>query len=181
MKRRTSIALAWMLALGCPALWACSLCTAGSSNVSSWREDIGAARFVLYGTLNNARILADGASGATDLQIETILKNDPALANQKTVTIGRYVPVDPKAPAKFLVFCDIYNGKVDAFRGNPVKSAAVVEYVRGLAALPADRTKQLLYYFRFLDHSDADIANDAFLEFAKTGDADIARVARQLD
>ena len=44
MTRHISIALAWMVALGCPALWACSLCTAGSSNVSSWREVVRSLR-----------------------------------------------------------------------------------------------------------------------------------------
>jgi hypothetical protein len=135
---------------------------------------------VLFGTLLNPRINPDG-SGATDLRIETVLKNDPALANRKSLTIARFMPVDPKSPPKFLVFCDVINGQIDAYRGTPAKSTAVVEYLRGVTSLPSDRTKQLQYYFGFLDNDDADIATDAYLEFAKTGDAEVARAARQLN
>ena len=141
------------------------------------REDFATAKIVLYGSLANPRINADGA-GSTDLQIETVLKNDPVLANRKTLNIARYVPVDPKSPPKFLVFCDIFNGQIDAYRGSPVKSPAITGYLRGVSSLPADRTKQLQYFFRFLDDPDSDIALDAYLEFAKTGDADVARAAK---
>ena len=100
---------------------ACSLCS-GGANRASLREDFASAKLVLYGALANPRINADGA-GSTELQIETVLKNDPALANRKTLNIARYVPVDPKSPPKFLVFCDIFNGQIDPYRGSPVKSA----------------------------------------------------------
>jgi hypothetical protein len=162
------------------ALWACSLCSGSPNSRASWREDVVSAKLVLFGSLSNPRINPDG-SGATDLLIETVLKNDPALANRKSLTIARFMPIDPKSPPKFLVFCDVINGQIDAYRGSPAKSPAVVEYLRGVTSLPADRTKQLQYYFRFLDDTDADIAMDAYLEFAKTGDADVARVARLLD
>ena len=146
----------------------------------SLREDFATAKIVLYGSLANPRINADGA-GSTDLQIETVLKNDPVLANRKTLNIARYVPVDPKSPPKFLVFCDIFNGQIDAYRGSPVKSPAITGYLRGVSSLPADRTKQLQYFFRFLDDPDSDIALDAYLEFAKTGDADVARAAKEFN
>jgi hypothetical protein len=158
---------------------ACSLCS-GGANRASLREDFASAKLVLYGALANPRINADGV-GSTELQIETVLKNDPALANRKTLNIARYVPVDPKSPPKFLVFCDIFNGQIDPYRGSPVKSAAITGYLRGVASLPADRTKQLQYFFRFLDDPDSDIALDAYLEFAKTGDADVARAAKGFD
>ncbi len=160
--------------------WACSLCASMNYSRATLREDLATARLVIFGALANARVGADG-KGATDLQVETVLKSDPILAERKVLTLPRFVPVDPKSPPKFLVFCDVINGEIAAYRGSPVKSGAVVEYLQAAAALPADRVKQLLFYFRYLDHPDAEIAQDAFLEFAKTQDADIARVASKLD
>lgn len=180
MKRR------WVLALLCfvlpsgSAAIACSLCPGLAGNRTTVREDAGIAKLVLFGSLANARIAADG-TGATDLQIETILKKDPILGERKTLTLPRYVPVDAKNPPKFLVFCDVINGQIDAYRGSPAKSGAVVEYLRGATALPADRTKQLQYFFQFLDNADADVALDAYMEFAKTPDFEVAKAAKHLD
>ena len=50
---------------------------------------------------------------------------DPALP--------RWLPVDPKAPPKFLIFCDIVNDQLDPYLGSPVKTAAAVEYLKVLA------------------------------------------------
>src|SRR5207245_1962343 len=41
--------------------------------------------------------------------------------------------------------------------------------------------KLLGYFFRYLDHPDPDVAADAFREFTRAGDADIARAAPHLD
>jgi hypothetical protein len=58
----------------------------------------------------------------------------------------------------------------------------VVDYLRGLAAIDdADSPALLRYCFRFLDHADRDVAADAFLEFARASDADVAAVAPALD
>src|SRR5262245_21635790 len=180
MSRQSILAALALVLVAGGALQACSLCMGSPNNTASWREESGSAKLVLYGTLTNPRLNADG-SGATDLQIEAVLKSDPALGKNKSLTIARFMPVDPKSPPKFLVFCDVISGRIDAYRGLPTKSPAAIDYLRGVTALPADRTKQLQYFFRFLDSADADVALDAYLEFAKTGDADIARAARLFD
>ncbi len=57
-----------------------------------------------------------------------------------------------------------------------------MEYVRKIMKLDAkDVEGNLLFFFRYLDSPDTEIARDAFLEFAKAGDQDIARVAGKLD
>lgn len=175
----TLIALA-AAGIAAPPLVACSLCGSMNLTRATLRDDAATARIVVYGTLANAKIGADGR-GTTDIQIETILKSDPSLGDRKVLTLQRYVPVDPKSPPKFMVFCDIINGEIDAFRGLPVKSAAFVDYLKQAAKLPADRVDQLLFYFRYLDNPDAEISTDAFIEFAKTNDVDVARVAKKLD
>jgi hypothetical protein len=161
---------------------ACSLCDPNAQGGLSLRQDLAQAKLVLFGSLANSRLLPAGGGGTTDLQIERVLKNNPILGDKKVMTIGRYVPVvDPKNPPRFLVFCDVFNGKVDAYRGLPVKSAAVVDYLKGAADLnPRDPARALQYFFGFLDHPEPEISNDAFLEFAKAGDADVGQVASKL-
>jgi hypothetical protein len=187
MLRRIVIALGLvaLLEIG-PALSpACSLCPS-SVNVPTLREDAAAAQIIIYGTLSNPRLSAavpgssaDGA--ATDLSVERILKSDPILAGRKMLTLPRYVPVDPKNPPKFLVFCTVANGKLDPIRGCPA-SPAVIEYLSGAMALNAnDVSKQAAYFGRYLDHADPEVSGDAFREFARAGDGDIARAAKQLD
>lgn len=164
---------------------ACSLCDP-NAGVPTMREDAANAKFIVFGTLSNPRLnpaaagsAADGS--ATDFAIERILKSDPFLNGKRTLTLPRYVPVDAKAPPKFLVFCDINAGKLDPYRGCPA-TPAIVDYVQGSLALDVvDRAKSLGYFVRFLDHADPEIAGDAFREFARASDADIVRAAKQFD
>jgi hypothetical protein len=176
-------ALVLCLASRHPAL-ACSLCQGGPQS-QTLRLEAGRAKLVLYGTLANPRLNAATETGTVELHIDKVLKSDPFLNGKKTIELQRYVPVDPKDPPKFLVFCDVYKDKgkeqLDAYTGLPVKSAAVAEYLEGLLALdPKDRTKTLLYCFKYLDHPDPMVGNDAFLEFVKANDQEIGQVAGKL-
>src|SRR5262249_11504192 len=149
----------------CPAL-PCSLCSGQRSK--TLREDAALAKLIVYGTLidSNLTVDKDGlASGTTNLKIESILKSDPFLAGRTILTLPRYVPVDPKNPAPFRLFCDLYKERLDPSRGIPVQSGDLVNYVAG--ALPLDdrdSTQMLGYFFRYLDPPDPAIADDAFLE-----------------
>jgi hypothetical protein len=185
MMRRTALALG-LFGLVPILSHACSLCTS-MPNVAPLREDAAMAKLVIFGALSNPRLgaaipgsSADGA--ATDLTVERVVKSDPILSGRKVVTLPRYVPIDPKNPPKFLVFCDVTaDGKLDPYRGCPA-TPAIVDYLTGAMALPAnDPGKAFAYFGRFIDHADPEIAGDAFREFARAGDAEIARAAKQLD
>src|SRR5262249_15421905 len=146
---------------------ACSICTPDIQRRQSLRQEAGLARLVVYGKLTESRIGADG-NGQTDVTIEQVVKDDPFLAGKRTITVPRFIPVDPKQPPHYLIFCDVFQNKLDPYRGSPVQSAAVVDYLKGAMALDEkDRTKALQYYFKHLDSADPDVAADAFLEFAK--------------
>src|SRR5262249_24098201 len=108
--------------------------------------------------------------------------SDPFINGKKEIEVPKAVPIlNKNNPPKFLVFCDVYKGKLDPYRGVPVDSKTVADYVKGALAIdPKDRTKQLLYYFDFLENADKRIAEDAFLEFAKSVDQEIAQVAVKL-
>jgi hypothetical protein len=165
--------------LAAPAL-ACSLCSANLQQTLTFRQEAAQARLILFGTLENPRLVGNG--GSTDLRIEAILKNDKFLGDAKVVEIPRYMPVNAKDPPRFVVFCDVFNDKLDPYRGVPLKTNAAVEYLKGALALdPKDRTAELLYYFRYLEHPDKEIASDAFLEFAKSNDKEIGQVAAKLN
>src|SRR5439155_16949650 len=120
---------------------ACSLCN-GLLTKQTWRQQAAQAKLILYGTLANPRLNAVNGGGTaagagTDLHIEHVIKAHPFLAGRKVVTLPRSLPVDPKAPPKFLIFCDIVNDQLDPYLGSPVKTAAAVEYLKGAMALEA--------------------------------------------
>src|SRR5689334_15158701 len=126
MRRRfwgALVVLGGLLGLCAPAA-ACNLCSMNIQQAQTFRQDAAQARLILYGTLENPRLV--GGNGETDLRIEAVLKPDPFLKGAKVITIPRYVPVDPKEPTRFLVFCDVFNEKLDPYRGVPVKAKDAV-------------------------------------------------------
>jgi hypothetical protein len=181
---RRFILVALFLLAPCPVL-ACSLCGSALTQ-STLRQEWQQATVVLYGTLANPRFnLTPGAapgSGTTDLHLLQQLKPHPIVGDRKVVPIDRYLPVvDPKDPPKFLVFCNVVKDRLAPLSGRQVQSPAVLKYLADLAKQkPKDRTEELLFFFRYLDHADPAVAADAYLEFAKSKDADVGRVARQL-
>src|SRR5262249_40941543 len=133
----------------------------------------------LCGTLDNPRLPHGDSQGSVDLKINRILKADPILAGKKVVEINRYVPVEKgKAPPEYLIFFDIYQGKLDPYKGDRVQSEAVLRYLEPLAAAPAKR--DLLYFFRHLDHVDPLVAEDALMEFVHADYRDVFPLAKNL-
>jgi hypothetical protein len=182
MKRFLGLSI--LLLIPYPVL-ACSLCGT-ALNQSTLRQEWQQASVVLYGTLANPRFnLNPGAqpgSGVTDLHIVQVLKPHPILGNRKVVQIDRYLPVvDPKNPPKFLVFCTVVKDKLNPVAGRNIASDSVLQYLLEIARQkPKDRVEELLFFFRYLDHNDPAVAADAYFEFAKSSDAEVARVARHV-
>jgi hypothetical protein len=173
------------LLLGSPPALPCSLCGGNPQTAVTLRQAAAQAKMVLYGTMIKSRLnppqSGPPGSGTAQFRIEQVFKSHPFLANKRVIEIPRYIPVDPKAPPHYLLFCDVYRGRIDPFRGLAVNSRDALTYLKGAMALAGrDRTEVLVHCFRYLDHPDADLANDAFLEFAKANDAEIGRVAARL-
>jgi hypothetical protein len=60
---------------------------------------------------------------------------------------------------------------LDVYRGFPVASAAVLDYLQEMLSLnPRDRFATLTHACRYLDHADPVIAYDAFVEFRRAAD-----------
>lgn len=163
-----------------PTVHACTYCDPSNQRLQTFRQESRTSKFVVVGTLANPRLVGD--NGFTDLNVEQVPKDDPALGKRKTLTLPRWVPVDAKKPPRVLVFFDVYEGKLDPFRAVTLRGTAVPDYLKAALALDdRDRVSSLLFYFRHLDSLDPDVAADAFLEFAKATDQEIGAVGPKLD
>ena len=92
----------------------------------------------------------------------------PLVAGKKVVTLPKYVPPDPTGQYKFLVFCYVFKGKIDPYRGMAMKpDSDIVTYLKGVQEIkdkkPGERLK---FFFNYLDNADPEISMDAFKEFA---------------
>jgi hypothetical protein len=184
--------LPWVVAAGVVLLLApparpCSWCLL-QIQTATYRQDAAQSRLILFGAVTDSRLLpangvGDTGKGVSTFQIKTVLKSDPWLGKKAAVEVPRYVPVsDPKEPPKYVLFCDVYKDKLDVFRGSPVKSEAAAAYVKGLLAADGKGTADVLRHcFDYLEHADKELAADAYLEFAKATDRDIAAVAPKLN
>jgi hypothetical protein len=143
--------------------------------------EVNDASLVLFGTLANAKLDAgDLGQGTTDLKIEAVLKKHAIVEGKKVITLPRYVP--PDNASKFLVFCGVFQGKIDPYRGIPVKrDSDIVKYLQGAVAVK-DRpiSDRLRFFFDYLDNADLEVANDAYKEFGNADYKDYREMARTL-
>jgi len=161
-----SIALLLLLT---PSVPACPFCSAQGKTLLG---EVTQAHMILFGTMTNGKRDPDSFDkGSTDLQIEVVVKDHAVLAGRKTLTLDRYIP--PDAKTKFLVFCEVFNGKIDPYRGMPVAfNSTIGEYLKGaIAVKDKDAATKLKFFFRYLDAKDFEVSNDALVEF---GNADYA-------
>jgi hypothetical protein len=156
----------------CPA---CSLC-ANLQQVPTFRQEAAQpqARMILYGTFKNGQV------SGTEFHIGEVLRSDKFIEGKKTVVVPKYIPTDG-GEKPFLLFADVYKDSLDAYRGVPIKTPEGVEYVKQVLKLdPKNKTENLLFFFKYLENPDKEIANDAFMEFAKANDVEIGAVAKKL-
>jgi len=157
---------------------ACPFCSAAGQTLT---REIDQSSMVLFGTLTNAKLNADAFDqGTTDLQIESIIKKNDILGDKKVVTLPRYVPADKDT--KYLLFCDVYKGKIDPYRGIPVKGKSdIVKYLQGaLAVKDKNVSTKLRFFFDYLDNADLEVANDSYNEFALADYKDYREMAKDL-
>jgi hypothetical protein len=165
---------------------ACSLCDSALKSQTPLRQELEAARLVLYGTVANPQFNkkpgSPPGSGSTEFYLLHVVRNDPALGSRSKLEIPRYLPVlDPKNPPKYLVFCSVKDGEINPYHGRQVESDAVLAYLNGvLGIIGKDRNQQLAFFFKYLDNPDKTISADAFLEFARCNDLEIGEVAKHL-
>ena len=180
----------WLIVVGvalflaaetCRASFACPFCSMQGQTLIG---DVNQASMVLYGIFTNAKLdpNGDGTQGTTDLVIEKVIKKNDILGDRKVLTLPRYVPVDSKSKQKFLVFCDVFKGKIDPYRGVPVPGRQRHGQVLtgALEARTRDIGKRLRFFFDYLDDSDNEVSTDAYKEFGNADYKDYREMAKQL-
>jgi hypothetical protein len=146
------------------------------------RTQIAQASAVIDGTVVHSSIPTETNDkiDRTEFHIKRVLKMDPFFAGTKVVQL----PPDRVAgakPCRLLIFFDVFQGKADPYFGIPVNSPALVEYVQEVALLkPQDRIGILSHAFRYLEHSDPEIAYDAWREFYHDADSRVGADYRPL-
>src|SRR5262249_50834880 len=85
-----------------------------------------------------------------------------------------------KAP--FLIFCDVFKGKIDPYRGIPVlEGSDIVKYLQGaLRVKDKPISDRLRYFFDYLDNRDMEISTDAYKEFGNADYKDYRDMAHDL-
>ena len=148
-------------------------------------QEFNQAPCVLVGRFVNAR---DNATGrATDFVIDRVLKSHDFLKGPKVRKVnGKLVITLPNrvedAKGQYIIFCDFFNGEIEPYRGAEVqKGGALIQYLKGAAALQdAPPAQRLSYFFKYLDSKDSEVAVDAFLEFSRAEFKDYKKVAKKL-
>jgi hypothetical protein len=151
--------------------------------------EVAQAKMVLYGTLANADPKANNGDGSTDLVVENTVKNeltgkkdDPLADGNKTVRLDRYLPPQEGDKYRYLVYCDVFKGKIDPYRVLPVlKDADMAKYLLGALSHKDEVIgKRLRFFFDYLDNPDLEISNDAYKEFGNADYKDYRDMAKSL-
>lgn len=177
-----SAAVAGLAVLAAPALApACPFCpSAGQTLLGETNQ----AHLIVFGTMMNAkRDPTEFGKGTTDLLIEVVVKDHEFLKGKTKITLPRYVPADEKNKTKHLVFCEIYKGELDPYRGEAVApDSKIAEYLKGAIAIKdKDAPTRLAYYFKHFDSPDWAISGDAFQEFSNAEYKDVRAAGARLD
>jgi len=155
---------------------ACPFCTMQGQTLTG---EVNQAVMVLHGKLVNA----NEAKETTDIEIETVIKDNPVRGKAMKLTLNRFIDLSHLTDKdRFIVFCDIFRNNIDPFRGMHLKKdSKLPEYLRG-ALQVKDRPigQRLRFFFDFLDNSDIDISNDAYKEFGNTDYKDFRPMAKDL-
>jgi hypothetical protein len=168
--------------IGCPGFalstQACPFCD--PSNDKTLVNQFGDAQIVLFGHFENAKLSSTGLDqGISDFVIERVYKDHDMIKGKKKIPLNHYVK-DSKL--KFMVFCDIYKGKIDAYKGTQlVNDSEMIRYVEGIMKnKEKSQPERLLYAFDFLNSPESEVSLDAYREFARADYRDYKDIAKKL-
>jgi hypothetical protein len=171
-----TVAVATLLSVPGPTP-ACEFCGMQGQTLTS---QVTQASMVLYGTFSPGKPDDD----FTRMNIETVVKKHDALGdNDKAVTLARYIPTDKDNKYKFMVFCDVYKGKIDPSHLIAFKTDSdVAKYLKGALdiAKEKDVSVRLGFFFQYLDNADLEIANDSYKEFGNADYKDVREAAKTM-
>jgi hypothetical protein len=172
-----ALALSLLLA---PAT-ACDLCPGQGPPLS---QEFVQAKAVVFGPIVKANLGLDGISGSSELKIEAVLKEADFIKGKTTITLPRFTP--PDAKIKYLIFLSTIQGQLDAYRVLSFQSdSSIVKYIQEAPPLvagqtPAQRADRLLYFFRFMQHPEPSVNEDAFKEWANASNLEVGLASKKL-
>jgi hypothetical protein len=156
---------------------ACPFCPGGDNETLAL--EIDKAQMVIFGHFENPKRGNGGlGDGQSDFVIERVYKNHDMLTGLKQVNLPRYI--DSKS--KFLVFADVYKGKIDPYKGVELASGAeMTRYIEGLLHnKQKTQPERLRFAFDFLNSDEIEVNMDAYREFARADYADYKDMAKKL-
>jgi len=169
------LGVAALLAVPAPSR-GCPFCNVEGKTLT---QEVDQAAMVLYGKLANA----NEQNETTDLVIEQVVKDSAVRGQRKTLTLARYIETDETtAKYRFLVFCDMFNGKIDPYRGLALKPTSKLTAYLGGALKVKDKalTQRLRFFFDYLDNADIEVSSDAYKEFGYATYDEVKAVAKDL-
>ena len=179
MRLLSRLILCTILFVPCPAL-ACSLCGTMSRRVSLMQE-FEQAQVVVYGHLANPKLDFKTGSGTTEFHFDKVVKDDPGFPRQKMLVLSRYLPVlDPKDAPRYVMFFRVPAKSAEPYNGRQISAPAVLEFVTRLQQYRDNPAELVRVAAKHLDDADPQIAEEAFLVFAKADDKVIGQTAKHL-
>jgi hypothetical protein len=175
--------LIWVLVAICVTVQtclACSICGGSFATRTTLREKLAQSVVVVEGTLKNAKPNTDDTGGTTEFHFGTTLKTTEKWKDTRLVVLPKYYPTIGSTPARYLIFFEVTDDKLLMIHGVE-STAALTEFLQVSAKLAKTGPQLLAQAFTQLEHPDALVASEAFLEFALASDADIAAAKKQYD
>jgi hypothetical protein len=117
--------------------------------------------------------------GTTEFEIKEVLKDHEILKKRNVVTLPRYLPNQQN---EWVVFCDVYKGLIDPYRGvEMLPKSDLVPYLKGALKIKGRKApERLRYCFDYLTSADFEVSMDAYREFAKADYDDYKDMAKSL-
>jgi hypothetical protein len=169
---------------------ACPFCNAEGQTLT---KEINLASLVISGTIHKSSGLELGAEGSTEFVVESVIKRHDILdkelkkrddlGGKQILTLARYLGNNEKDQKyKYVVFCDVFKGKIDPYRLMRVKADNdPSQYLSGaLAVKDKPQPERLKFFFKYLDDPEPEISTDAYKEFAYADYKDYEGMAKDL-
>jgi hypothetical protein len=161
---------------------ACPFCNASQTITQSVQEADTAFVAELSGSKPIVSDQASGPDGETRARIVKLLKPHEALQGKSEMVLPRYIPAAEQQKVTYLVYATVVDGVVDPYRASPVDSKEMVDYLAAAVEQPSRTPAERVgFFFGYLDHAEATIANDAYAEFAAAPYKDVKAAAASFD
>ena len=167
----------------------CPFCNAEGQTLT---KEINLAPLVIFGSIGKVTRADDfSVEGTTDFIVEKVIKPHDILkktlqkrkdlGDKEALTLARPIPIE-KDKYKFVVFCDVFQGKIDPYRLLRVeRESDPCKYLLGaLEVKDKPQADRLRFFFKYLDDAEPDIATDAYKEFAYADYKDYHGMAKDL-